>query len=113
MLSCVVFSLAIAIITAQPAFITNPLSKEAIDYINSLNLTWKAGQNFDDSIYTIEYIKGMCGALKSPKPLLPSKLFDDEEEEKFWNRKVQQKLSYGSLSDIQQRASAPSFSAYL
>lgn len=76
MLSCVVLSLAIAFASAMPANI-NPLSQEAIDYINSLEgMTWKAHMNFDDSIYTIDDIKAMCGALKSPEPLLKRKFIN-------------------------------------
>lgn len=76
MLSCVVLSLAFAIASAFPANI-NPLSQEAIDILNSLEgMTWKAGKNFDDSIYTIDDIKAMCGALKSPEPLLKRKFIN-------------------------------------
>ncbi|KAK3750353.1 hypothetical protein QZH41_010270, partial [Actinostola sp. cb2023] len=56
----------VAIVRAQR---DNPLSQETIDYINNLKTTWKAGKNFG-SAYTIDDIKVMCGALKSPKPIL-------------------------------------------
>ena len=59
----------VAIVSAQR---DNPLSQETIDYINNLKTTWKAGKNFG-SAYTIDDIKAMCGALKSPKPILKGK----------------------------------------
>jgi len=41
-----------------------PLSQDMIDYINNKpGVTWKAGVNFEG--LSIEYLKGLCGALKS------------------------------------------------
>jgi hypothetical protein len=74
MLLYVVLSLSVAFASAMPANV-DPLSQEAIDHINSLDgMTWKAGKNFADS-YTIDDIKAMCGALKSPHPFLKRKIF--------------------------------------
>ncbi|XP_053204871.1 cathepsin B-like [Panonychus citri] len=45
-----------------------PLSNEIVDYVNSLNTTWKAGTNFDD----LQYIKKLNGTLKEPENLFNS-----------------------------------------
>merc|ERR550519_1173716 len=58
----------VAIASAKPQ--KTPYKQEAIiEYINSIHTTWKAGKNFDE-VYTLEDIKAMCGALKSPEPIL-------------------------------------------
>ena len=45
-----------------------------IEIVNSNpKSTWKAGHNFGEYI-TLDYIRGLCGALKNPnKELIPSK----------------------------------------
>ncbi|XP_046877432.1 cathepsin B-like [Hypomesus transpacificus] len=44
------------------------LSSEMIQYINKLNTTWKAGQNFYN--VDLSYVQGLCGTLQN-KPTLP------------------------------------------
>ena len=48
------------------------LSQKIIDYVNSLNTTWKAAKSprFDYPGVTKEYVKGLCGVLKGG-PQLP------------------------------------------
>ena len=48
------------------------LSQKIIDYVNSLNTTWKAAKSprFDYPGVTEEYVKGLCGVLKGG-PQLP------------------------------------------
>jgi len=54
----------------------DPLSQEFIDYINSLNTTWKAGQNFPGK--KEDDLKYLCGTL-SPDPEDPLEPgFDDD-----------------------------------
>ena len=38
-----------------------PLSEDIIDYINSLDTTWKAGKNFEGA--TVPYVKGLLGTI--------------------------------------------------
>ena len=38
-----------------------PLSKELIDYINTLDTTWKAGRNLEGA--TVPYLKGLLGTI--------------------------------------------------
>ncbi|GAB6026283.1 hypothetical protein CHUAL_012490 [Chamberlinius hualienensis] len=51
-----------------------PMSQEMIDYINSVQNSWKAGQNFHPNI-SMKYIKGLMGAKISDRryPLLSHK----------------------------------------
>ncbi|XP_049525658.1 cathepsin B isoform X1 [Dermacentor silvarum] len=43
-----------------------PLSDEMINFINSINTTWKAGRNFDENV-PFSYIKGLMGVLPDSK----------------------------------------------
>ncbi|XP_054155194.1 cathepsin B-like [Oppia nitens] len=59
---------------------TGPKSfDEIIDYVNSLDTTWKAGKNFDDS-YTLEDIKVKLGALEEPNLVYPKHEIDENIE---------------------------------
>lgn len=65
MLLCLVLSL-VAIASAKIVPTSDPLSQEAIDYINfELKPTWKAGKNFGEG-WKIDDIKAMCGVLPTP-----------------------------------------------
>lgn len=55
----------VAVVSAKPSHIDNPLSKESIDQINNVEgITWTAGENFGEG-WTIQDIKAMCGVLPS------------------------------------------------
>ena len=41
-----------------------PLSKDIIDYINSIDTTWKAGRNLEG--VTTQYLKGLLGVAEDP-----------------------------------------------
>lgn len=56
----------VAIASAKIVPSLDPLSQEAIDYINyELKPTWKAGKNFGEG-WKIEDIRAMCGVLPTP-----------------------------------------------
>lgn len=48
------------------------LSKEFIDHINSVQKSWKAGQNFKEGT-TLEFLKGLMGVRKGQRSHLPTK----------------------------------------
>ncbi|CAG2179818.1 unnamed protein product, partial [Oppiella nova] len=50
-----------------------------IDYINSLDTTWKAGKNFDDS-YPKRYLKGLLGGRRRSTPYAKQPAVSDELE---------------------------------
>lgn len=60
----------------------HPLSEEFIKSINEMNTTWKAGQNFRESI-SFEYIKGLMGVHKDADlykpPTLVSFAYEDTD----------------------------------
>ncbi|XP_028653032.1 cathepsin B-like isoform X2 [Erpetoichthys calabaricus] len=61
-LCCIILVVTDAMIL--PRF--EPLSPDLINYINKLNTTWKAGQNFQNA--DINYVKKLCGTfLDGPK----------------------------------------------
>ena len=53
-----------------------PLSKEMINFINSINTTWKAGQTFSPD-FPMENIPGLLG-VRRMFVANPSKVFDDK-----------------------------------
>ena len=50
-----------------------PLSDEMVDYINSVQTTWKAGRNFESVGFDIDYVKRLCGVPldEDGKPVKP------------------------------------------
>ena len=64
---CICISITFALPREYPV-----LSQKIIDYVNSLNTTWKAAKSprFDYPGVTEEYVKGLCGVLKGG-PQLP------------------------------------------
>jgi hypothetical protein len=71
-----VFCLAfLAVCSAHNPYIPvhfDPLSQEIIDYINSLDTTWKAGKNYLHAAST-QYLKGLLGTILHDRdgPTLP------------------------------------------
>lgn len=61
-------ALVAALTEAKPHIPTHhlPLSKEIIDYVNSLHTTWKAAPSRRFEGKSIEYVKGLCGVLEDP-----------------------------------------------
>lgn len=63
MKACIVLFAFLAVGFALPKRM-KPLSQDMIDYINSVNTTWKAGPNFEG--WTIKQVKGLLGAWLKP-----------------------------------------------
>ena len=60
-------AVVLAVSWAHPGHIPvhfQPLSKEIIDYINSIDTTWKAGRNLEGA--TTQYLKGLLGVIEDP-----------------------------------------------
>ncbi|XP_070534323.1 cathepsin B-like [Ptychodera flava] len=67
----ILLTLAVGLSQAKPYY--GALTGKLIDYINSINTTWKAGVNFEG--VSVKYVKGLCGALKEdPSKKLPVKV---------------------------------------
>nr|CAI5830576.1 unnamed protein product [Callosobruchus analis] len=62
----VIFTAVISCSFAQPKL--HLLSDEYIEHLNSKNLPWKAGRNFDKDT-PLSYIKGMLGLKRGKLPL--------------------------------------------
>jgi len=78
LLTCVVvMALAIAVHSAETG---GPLSQEMIDRINSLDTTWKAGQNFPPGT-SMGFIRGLLGVLPGYKSKLPIKVLRSESND--------------------------------
>ncbi|XP_078585034.1 cathepsin B-like isoform X1 [Branchiostoma floridae x Branchiostoma japonicum] len=74
MLAWVVLSV-LAAVSAKEFPIHQPLTQEIIDYVNSIDTTWKAGWNFQGA--TVSYVKGLCGVIRDPNNhKLPLKLHE-------------------------------------
>ncbi|XP_053205105.1 uncharacterized protein LOC128389527 [Panonychus citri] len=56
-----------------------PLTNEMINYINTLNTTWKAGKNFHDSSY--DYVKKLAGTLIETGQLIKPKNYQIKNNE--------------------------------
>lgn len=61
----------VAVATAKPLSEYKALSKDIIDYINSLNTTWKAAPT--TRFATEDDVKALCGVLEGGKSTLPVK----------------------------------------
>jgi len=62
------FVIGVALVTCKP----HDEFQKHIDRVNTARTTWKAGHNFDEGT-TMNYIKGLCGALSNPTVQLPVK----------------------------------------
>nr|CAH7726466.1 unnamed protein product [Callosobruchus chinensis] len=76
----VTFVAVIACAVAQPQL--HLLSDEYIDHLNSQNLPWKAGRNFDKDI-PISHIKGLLGLKKRTVPSNLETIYHDDNGEEL------------------------------
>ncbi|KAL1422085.1 hypothetical protein MTO96_003892 [Rhipicephalus appendiculatus] len=73
---CVLFVVAAQGRLMVPSSV-EPLSEEMINFINSINTTWKAGRNFDENV-PLSYVKGLMGVRPdSNKHKLPLHYYEE------------------------------------
>lgn len=72
------FVLLLGVLALVSALPRDSKFQEHINYVNSIKTTWTAGHNFGEGT-TMEYVKGLCGALSNPvlRAQLPVKDFSN------------------------------------